>query len=281
MAAKKLSVVNQTPVRPDIYEYLDYRLFLKDWFAYQARRKKNYSMQDIAKLAGITPAYFSMILNGKRVLTETSFQKLEPHLGLSQAEVSYLKNLIQFADSKVHEQKHDALQKLRRSSTFRSQNQGEVKVFQYFAHWFIAAIRELAVLPEFKPDAKWIQSKLKKNVELSKIRKALDFLEENKLMPTDEDPDFSCTIPVFKVAMAQYHFEMLSLAATAIEDTPKEKRNILGHTFALDEKQIPEAKKILDEALEKIVELEKSSEQKDVIYQTELALFPLTNGETK
>ena len=76
--------------------------------------------------------------------------------------------------------------------------------------------------------------------------------------------------------MAQYHFEMLSLAGASIDDTPKEERNILGHTFALDSDKVPEAKKILDEALKKITELETDSKQKDSVYQAELALFPLT-----
>ncbi|NLG19547.1 MAG: TIGR02147 family protein [Fibrobacter sp.] len=53
-----------------IYSYLDYRLFIKDWYAAQASSEKPLSYRAIAASVGFnSPAHITMVLKGKANLS--------------------------------------------------------------------------------------------------------------------------------------------------------------------------------------------------------------------
>ena len=63
--------------------------------------------------------------------------------------------------------------------------------------------------------------------------------------------------------------------------TSPRERNVIGYTFSINSKKYELASKILDRAIEEIEALEKVEElaSRDVVYQVELALFPVTKGK--
>ena len=181
------------------------------------------------------------------------------------------------------ESKLRALDRMRKYASYRRKNPVEADFFEYVGRWYHLAIREMARLPEFKADPEWIRPRLKVKVPTPVIRRALEFLLEHGYLQTG--PDGTTTTSketlkveseVFKGAMIQFHKQMFGLATESMDNSTGAERNILGYTFALGPESYSRAKKIIDQALSDLVELEQSTADKETIYQVELALFPLT-----
>ncbi|MCM2323377.1 MAG: TIGR02147 family protein [Oligoflexia bacterium] len=271
------------PERPDVFRYHDYREFLADWLAYLKKLQPGFSLRLLSRQAGLASGYLPMVLSGKRPLSSKALAKLLGVLDFSRAERSYLESLLSLGTSGTQELRLDALERMKRFRSYRELNPREIEVYEYLTRWYYVAIREMAALPGFQADPLWIQARLKSRVPLKELKTALEFLVSNGYLAVEPDgsarpPEkiLDCLGGVYRVALAQFHQDMLELASASIENTPSAERSLLGHTFALDEKGLARAKEILGEALEKLRALEKEGSGNDAVYHAELALFPLT-----
>jgi uncharacterized protein (TIGR02147 family) len=271
---------------PEIYGYHDHLEFLRDWLAYRKASQPGFSMRSLAREAGLSPGYLPLVLAGKRVLSHKSLTKLGPHLGLSKNERSYLEALVILGTSDSQQTRLEALEKMKRFGAYQRSNPRELETYRYLTHWYYVAIREMALLPDFEPTPEWIQPRLRETVSAGEIQAALDFLLANGFLSKAADGRFSiperaleCVGGVYKVALTQFHHEVLDLAARSITETPSTERSIQGHTVALGERQFQEARAILDEAIGRIRALGQKPDPEspgEVVYHAELILFPMT-----
>jgi uncharacterized protein (TIGR02147 family) len=273
--------------RPEIFQYHDYRIFLRDWLAFKKAGQSRLSLRTLAKQAGLASGYLPMVLSGKRPLSGAALAKLQPFLGLTASERSFFDNLLVLGTSDSHEARVDALDRMKQFGQFQKLNRQDTDVYEYLTHWYYVAIREMATMPGFKADPEWIQQQLKFSVPLAEVKAALAFLFERgyiekladgSIRPPEKALD--CSGGVYRVALAKFHREALALAATSIEKTPSAERNIQGYTLALDAKGFEKANEIVEEALKKIraLALEKNG---DSVYHMEVALFPMSKGKAK
>jgi len=280
-----------TTVKPDIYTYHDYRLFLKDWFAHLKATERDFSMRALARTSGLSESYLSMTLSGSRTITLVKLEKLSRFIGLDVAAQSYLGWLHTIVESTDEEERLGALKKLQRFRKYQAANSNEIETYEYLTNWHYVAIREMAALPEFNLDPKWIRSRLKEKIPLQEIRAAIDFLVEHKFIELDEKGH--CKRPsksvhgktgVLKPALTQFHRKMLTQACDSIDSTPTEERNISAHTAAIPKSKVDRAKKILEEARSQIIALtEGAGPDANEVYHFAFLAFPLTKnnpGET-
>ncbi len=282
MNAKKIAPAEQIR-KPDIFSYHDYVLFLTDWLNYKRAVQSKFSMRSLAKQSGLASGYLPMILNRSRPLSAAALAKMLPYLGLNPNEQSFLDALLILGTSDSHEARVAALERMRRFAQFRSQNGQNSEVSQYLTHWYYVAIREMAANKEFRAEPEWIQERLRFQVPLKEIKDTLDFLFENKYLEKSADgsvkppeKNMDCSWGVYRVALAEFHREIMRLAAESIEKVPSEERNIMGHTFSLDSADFKKAKAIADNAVKEIQALEKKGTRGESVYHFEVALFPLS-----
>lgn len=275
-------------VRPEIFHYHDYLIFLRDWLAYRKASQPGFSMRSLAKEAGLASGYLPMVLSGDRPLSPGAVTKLGPFLGLNPSELSFFENLVTLGTSDSHEVRVTALERMRRFSKFEKLNAVNTHAFEYLTHWYYVAIRELATIPGFKADPIWIQKRLRFSIPLNDIKCALQFLIEHKFIEMKPDgsvvppQDFlDCSGGIYRLALAEFHREVLGLAGRSIEITPSADRNILGNTCSLSAESFAEARKIMGEAMEKIRKLSEGEKTNNSVYHMEIALFPLTNDAEK
>lgn len=278
--------------KPNIQEYHDYLLFLKDWIQFLKEREKGFSLRKIAKEAGMASGYLPMCFSGKRRLSEKFYQKIKPHLKLPPKEERYLDLLRVIAESEDAKHRVQALTDLQKLKDYKEVNRSELEVHQYLSRWYYVAIRELINAPGFKENAEWIQGRLRGKVSQKEIEEALQFLDKFGFIKKDNDGQYKvaqkqldCHEGVFKISLGEFHRQMLDLAKLSIEETPREERLLLGHTVAVSKSQYENIKMILKDSLKQIESCEKSKIDKksetgdgENVYHIELALFPLTKG---
>ncbi len=268
---------------PDIYSYHDYRQFMREWLAH-LKSEHRMSTRQVAKASGVSESYLSMVLSGSRRLSAEQLKKLVPALRLERSEASYLEWLITIVDADSPDEQLDALKKIQRFRQYRNLNPLEIETYTYLQHWYHIAIRELAQLPGFQLDPKWIQQSLRYKVSLPDVKNGLEFLIDHGFMKVDGEGRFvkpdkliECKTGVLKPALTKFHTEMLNLAATSISEIPSEERNISAYTGAIPAHQIDVAKKILADAREKIIALSQTGELSDTVYHFGFLAFPLSN----
>ena len=268
---------------PDIFHYHEYRVFLRDQLQY-LKSSQGISLRQIGKLSGVSESYISMVISGTRRLSEEQLKKLVPALQLERSEASYLSWLIEVVDAESPEAQLEALKKIQRFRGYQNLNPLEIETYKYLEHWYHIAIRELAQVTGFNPDPKWVQAALRYKVGLPEIKEALNFLVEHKFLQRDANGKLSkpdklvqCKTGVLKAALTKFHTEMLGLAAQSISEIESEERNISAFTTAIPAEAVPEAKRILEEARQKIIELAAKAGPGDTVYHFGFLAFPLSH----
>ncbi|NLE02187.1 MAG: TIGR02147 family protein [Fibrobacter sp.] len=76
----------------NIFNYIDYREFLEDFYHEQKARNKAFSFQFFANKAGFkSKSFIKLVIDGKKNLTEESMEKLNNVLKLSEKSFSILR----------------------------------------------------------------------------------------------------------------------------------------------------------------------------------------------
>ncbi|WP_374030058.1 TIGR02147 family protein [Bdellovibrio bacteriovorus] len=265
----------------DIFDYHDYREFLRDWFDH-ARESQSLSLRDIAEKCGLSTGYLPMILAGKRNLSEKSFLKLQEVLKLNQEEAHYFRSLLILSDDSKSQDRLHAFAEIRKSRSFRQKNPKELEVYQYLANWLHVTIREMAHRRDFQADPTWIQARLVYKASLKEIENSLNFLLEQGFlvrtksgMVIQSQKQLDCFSGVYRLSLGEFHKQMFRLAAESIDATPRDQRNLLGHTFVIPEDQIESLRRILDDTLKKVEALSSDFQEAGPVYHVILSTFPV------
>src|SRR5438045_8662218 len=92
--------------KPNLFEYEDYRKYLKDLYDFQKKNRRSFSFRFFSHHAGFTsPNYLKLVMDGARNLTEESIQKFANGFKLNQQETDFFKNLVFFTQAKTSEEK--------------------------------------------------------------------------------------------------------------------------------------------------------------------------------
>lgn len=274
--------------KPNIQGYHDYLEYLKDWVEYLRSVDTEFSLRKVAKEAKMASGYLSMCFNRKRKLAEKSYQKIKPLLKIAGKEERYLDLLRIVAESEDPKLRVNALTSLQKMKDYRSANRSELEVHQYLSKWYFVAIREMVKMPEFSGREEWIQERLRGRISQKEISEALQFLVEFGFVSKSENGVYSvaekqlnCEEGVYKLSLGEFHRQMLDLAKSSIEETPRDQRILLGHTVTLSRENFEKVKKILSETIEQVEVLENLPQAQGMeVYHIELAAFPLTKKKT-
>ncbi len=275
--------------RPQVFEFHDYRAFLKDWLLYLRSRNSKHSMRGLAREMDLSCAYLPSILSGKRKLSEKGLARLVPCLRLLPAEKTYFELLVRASENSHRGEREKALEEIQQLKAYRMANPRESETFRYLTRWLCVAIRELAALPDFRPEPAWIQRRLLTRVSPDEVRVALRFLlaggflvesEEGGVRPAEKD--IRCEGSVFRAALRQFHREMIQATLNSVDLSPAHSHLVLGHTVALTPSQFLKVREILSDAIKKVEQVgERQSGSAEVFHITVLS-GPLTqlNKET-
>jgi uncharacterized protein (TIGR02147 family) len=268
--------------RPDIFEYLNHHSFLKDWIMY-LKEEKQIGLRTLAASSGVSVSALSLCLSQDRSWTIKSLGKLIPHLELRKNEQEALRLLFIIGTTDDPMERLSSFDELRRITGFSEKQRDSSKMYLYLKHWLNVTIRELVQLDDFKPEVKWIRSRLRFMPTEAEVERSLKFLIKEKYIESNSDgrwiiseQHLDCQEGIFRLSLSEYHRQILELAQRSIEEIPRDLRLILGHTAALNGEIKKQAEDILKRALSEIEKLEKTAVNPDELYQIELVMMPLS-----
>ena len=126
----------------NLFEYLNYREFLRD--SYEERHKGDwrFSHRYIADRAGFDASMFNKILQGKRNLTARLVSVFADIFCSDAREKAYFADMVAFNQAKNHSESRQYLEKLVATKECKVEEVAKDQ-FEYFDHWYHAVIREL------------------------------------------------------------------------------------------------------------------------------------------
>ncbi len=273
-------------IEPDLYSYLSYRDYLRDWYAARKAADKRFSHRLFARRAGVSsPSLLNEVIHGRRNLTTRTLEGFVKALGLDEEGVDFFSALVQLDQASTDEERNEAFQQVESSRRFRSARRIEGAAFRYLSNWYYPAIRELALCDGFQADPDWVRKRLQPRITASQARKALEALFELGLLVETDDgvraAEVSVATPhkVRGLAAHNYHAQMLERAADSIEGVPPDERHLLGVTVAIPEALIPELKRELNAMQERLLHMcDDAVDDAERVYQLQLCLLPLSRS---
>lgn len=268
-------------VKP-LYEYLDYREFLRDY--YEDRKSGNFffSYQFMGQKVGMDPSYLAKILSGQRHIPTKKISLFSELCELSGKRAEYFETLVYFCraksdkESKLH---YENLIKLRavKGYTLTSAQ------YKFYSKWHYTAIRAILGLRNYTDEYEDIAKNLDPPLRPEQVRQAITFMLRNGLIKKNEDhvlkptnKHISSGPQADKVAIRNFQKEMMHMAERSLEEHPKEIRDISTLTIAVKKECIPDIQNIIAECREAIRQRIDLDKDPDSIYQLNLQLFPLT-----
>ena len=267
----------------NIYTYIDYRVYLADYFNDRRSRSPSFSIRNFARIADIAShSFISAVMKGKRNLTADCRQKIARGLGLAGNELLYFNHLVEFNQSRSVDKKQecfDKLNALRRNTTYYKINK---KQFAYLSKWYNIVIRELAENAPWGGDYARLASYVLPKITESQARASIQLLLANGMLVCAEDGTYHQTEKILTTKEIPGHLvkvvrkQFIELSARASEETGPHERNLASTTLALSGRNYQRAVEIMEEARHRIIALAQDKEPVNRVYQAHLHLFPLS-----
>lgn len=269
----------------DLFNYLDYRHFLNDFYREQKGKKgSRFSFRTFSRSAGLTsPNFLKLVMDGKRNLGTDGIGCFAKALHLNKEQSAYFENLVHFNQSHTDEERNEWYRRLSASKKYREMKEIEKDYFVYFSHWYYVAVRELVLLPDFKEDPDWIARRLFPPITTREAAAALELLQKLGLLKRDKkgrlaqsDRTITTAREVQSLAVANFHRQMIQRAMESIERVDRNKRDVSALTVALSKEKFQEAKRRIQEFRRELNVLLSEEGPVDSVYQINFQIFNLT-----
>jgi len=270
----------------NIFNYTDYRKFLKDFYEDEKKRSDKFSYRFFSKQCGYSsPNFLKLVIDGKRNLSIESIHKFSQFFKFNKDEKEYFLNLIHFNQASNTSDKETWAKNILQQSLFKRSHPLSREKFEYYAHWYYVAIRELYGISNIRLTPEIIATKLTPKVDISEVKKAIKVLIDLKLIKKinnyykQTNEIITTGNEVSSVAVALHHKQMMELAFQSIETCDRSRRDISGVTVSIGEDRIKDLKILIQNFRKSILELSESDQKKEHVYQVSIQMFPLTKYE--
>jgi uncharacterized protein (TIGR02147 family) len=267
-----------------VFEYLDYRQYLRDFYASQKANSTAFSHRAFSRRAGLRSSnYLSLVMKGERDLSSEMAPRFAKACGLEKSEVSFFCDLVAYGQARTTDEKQRWYERLARFRKFRDAHRLIGEQTAYHAHWYMPALRELVTLPGFTENPAWIASAFEPPITEKQAAEALDTLCRLGLLVRDARGKLQQAQALVTTGpgplghqVFAYHHGMIDLAKRALDYLPREERDISSLTLCVAEAHLPVLKERLRAFRQELLQLAELERQPERVVQLNFQMFPLS-----
>jgi uncharacterized protein (TIGR02147 family) len=271
---------------PHVYNYLDYRAFLRATLLFLQKKNAAFSAGAFARKLGLSDtSSLTKILNGQRHPSDQLATIIADSLKLSEDEKDYLLNLIdlQKVDSSSR-MKSLLLQKIAEKKKGLPIKVVDQRYFNVFSHWWFLPIREMFGLKDRMINFSWFKKRLRGEISFEQWQEAMSDLEELGMLVKNHDGQylrgdkiFDSANDVTQMAVRLHHSEYLELGKKALSEVDLELREFQSLCLSINSSDLPIIKKFIRDFKSKFSS-SFGQEYGDEVYQLHIQFFPLTKS---
>jgi uncharacterized protein (TIGR02147 family) len=271
-----------------IYDYTDYRLYLRDYYEEQKTKNPAFSYRYFARKAGFNSSgLYKDIVDGRTGITRSLILRFSTAMKLSIKQQEYFETMVYFNEAKTVEEKKlyfERLMKYHNSKAFRV----DASQYEYYSKWYYIAVRELLAIGNFKDDYAAIGRALNPTIRQEHAKKAIEVLKKLGLIQKDKSGFYKAVEKILttgteikSLSIANFQKNMMDMAKEALDRHAAEHRNISTVTFSVSAQTYNDIKAELDACRKRILGMVDRSENEDRVCQLNMQLFPLTHVKEK
>ena len=272
-------------VEPDVLQYTNYRVYLRDYYEYKKKTVPAFSLRFFAEKAGLSShAHLKLTIDGKRNITKNTVVKLIHGLGLESQRAAYFESLVFFNQAQTDADKQVYYAQLLKASPRSKLHKMDKAQFRIFREWHHSAILEMVALKDFRPIPDWISKRLGGLVTPAQVTESLKLLVEVGLLVKtangyrQRDPLITTDDEVQDLMVKMYHLQMLKLSANMLSALPGAQRDVSALTFSIKREDFPNLKKHLQLMRKELLDFSAKAGEAEEVVQVNIQLYPLTRG---
>jgi len=270
--------------KADVFQYMDYRQFLRDAYSEKKMTSRSFSYRSFAEKAGVgSPSYLKAVMDGQRNLTSDTARGFARAFGLNKQETRFFIALVAMNQARTTKDRSFYFEELSRIPKFRETKKLERNQYAYYTRWYCPVIRELAAREDFREDPQWIAEQIRPSITAKQAEEALSLLQALDLLRRDkkgrwvQTKQLVTTGPELRsLTTRSFHREMLFRASTALDEVPLEEREVGGITVRLTMEQVNWLKERLREIRQEILQQDGTGKGPEAIYHFAFQLFPVS-----
>lgn len=266
----------------ELFSYMDYRAFLRDF--YEGRKESNpiWSYRFMSGRLEVDSGQLVRILQGKLHLPPRAMGATIRLCGLEGRDAAYFEELVRYGKAKSRDESSRSLERLIAlrgvDSAPLSQDQAD-----YYRSWHHTVVRSLLGMAPFRGDWKTLASLCTPEVTAQQAQESVELLERLGIVQRDEqgtlrlaERHVSPGAGVPPQIVRQFQKDTIDLAKTALDNVPRQEREISTITMALSEADIELVQGWIRDLRRRIQTLADSTRDPDRVFHLNVQLFPVT-----
>lgn len=264
-----------------IFNYVDYREFLKDFFQAKKSANPHFSFQVFAIQAGFkSRSYIKLVMDGKKNITEDSIEKINKVLGLKESAFNYFKDLVAFNQARTLHLRNVYFEKLLSYNKRTVARNILLQQYEYFTQWYHSSIREIISEVDFEEDFEKLGNLLKPRISARKAKASvtlllkLGLIRKNGKKYKQTDALITTGDEVRSLAVQNFHLQNLMLAGDSISTCQSTERDISCIIVGASDEGFAKIKAEIQAFRKKLLDLSKNDSRYKRIYHVNFQLFP-------
>ena len=271
---------------PNLYQYSDYRQFLKDAYETNKARQGSFSYRYLSLKGGVnSSAFFKYVIEGKRNLSKGTLLKACLAFGLKDKEAEYFENLVFFNQAKTIKEKNLYFDRLTKLRGLFDVKRVEESQFAYYSQWYHSAIRELLAMVKPAGDYKALAQALLPPITPKQAQESVELLHRLGLIRKDAqgrwkqvDPVLTTGNQIASQVVINFQLMMLERAREAFDRCSPAERLMSSTTLAVSEAGVDLFKKKIRQFRAELLELARVEEKPERVYQLNVNFFPTSRS---
>lgn len=267
----------------NIFTYLDYRDFLRDYYLDKKKNSPFFSYRFIGNHVDMDSSFIVKVLHGDRHIAIKKINLFAKLLKLSKDEAAYFEMLVYFAKAKTDQQRKLFFDKLFTCSPV-SARKLDIGQYEFFRKWYYSAVWSIINCIPFAGDYRSLAAQCMPAISPNEAKRAVNLLESLGVIARENDGRYHTTTTNLTTGqnwhsfvVENYQREMIRLAGEAIQRFPKQEREISTVTMCVDEKTMPEIQAYVQQFRTSLIKLANSrGENGGRVFQLNIQVFPLS-----
>lgn len=269
-----------------VTQHQDYRGYLKWVLADRIARNPSYSLRSFARQLGLHHSMVVQLFQNKKRLSVERAHQVAHRLELAGKDYEYFCLLVEIDNARGMEQKQALLARMHDAFPQARVRDLGVEHFQMISEWYHLPLLQMLCVPGRAFDLATAARRL--GITRLEAELAVERMERLELIEKDERGEYRKTDSRLLTqsatpheALRNYHRQMLQKAIESLETQSPREKWIGSETFAFDPSLLPEANGIIEQFLDRMVQLSSRGENRDHVYHLSTCLFRLTNSRTE
>lgn len=267
---------------PNIYDYNDFRVYLKDYQIARYKFDDGFNKTSICMRMGLTNSrsYFNDVLKGKKVTT-LFIDKFITILELNSDEANFFRALVKFNqayESKEREFYFGQIISLNRSP----KKILDTNVYELYKNWRPNVIRSILDIIDFKDDYKELAKKVYPSITVKEAKDSIELLLELGLIKENSegflkpaDKAISTDNYVKDELVKQFQIQCLEMAKSAVIKGSDQPQDISTNVMSISESSYKQLQELLHKFRAEVRSVvSKDENPADRVYQLDIQLFP-------